>query len=354
MPNVLRTRCFFTFNLPVVYILPENRLHRSSVILKRRNGEHYTIMSTMQKSNDESMKDKDKFIEVWDNQGLVSQHVRMSENDFPSNKSDHHMIMMLSMTEVEESDDNDDSFSIMSDYNNDEIGSTSGWDDSSRNHLPRSRTCTKSVPSFYGDDDEDEDYESIADYSEDMDFDDDDVDDVVDDISTSHVSIRTPPQDDPQAWMFRNGQSVVNHCEVTPEPPTNVTLPMISAPQMSGVQIQVHRTLRKLACSMRRSDATRTFLKRQRLQYHLHCPQSTGMTNDGEKRFKDDKDHDGIFTDDVPFAEYAAPGMGLLRGSAHEPDDTDFDIERRSVYHMIQMGLRSASAMTINSGSTSL
>jgi hypothetical protein len=302
-------------------------------------------MSTTHHSTDESMNDEAELMNLWENEGQAMHHL--------TNNSDHHMILMLSMTEVEmEPNDHDDSFSMMSDYNYDNTADAYGWDVSSGNHPVRSRSYSKSVPSFYGDDDEDEDYESFEDYSDELQ---NEIDDgIADEMSTSHVSIRTPPQDDPQAFMFRNGNSFAHHCEVTPEPPTNVTLPMISMPQISEVQIHVQRTLRKLACSMRRSDETRIFLKRQRLQYQLQNQHPKGATSDDEGRLNDNNDNNCITADAVQSAKQCPLGIGLTRCSEHVSNKTEVDLDRRRVYHMIQMGLQSASSIAINNDSTSL
>jgi hypothetical protein len=308
-------------------------------------------MSTRDQSNDESMSDEADLINLWESEDQAAQCATLSD-DFHTNKSNHHLTLMLSMTEVEmESDDNDDSFSTMSEYNNDETITATGscdWD-----HPGLSRCYLESVPSFYGDDDEDEDYECFEDYRGEE-LDQANGDDVADDISTSHVSIRTPPQDDPQALMFHNGIGVPNACEVTPEPPSNVTHPLVYVPQLSDVQMQVQRTLRKLACSMRRSDETRIFLKRQRLHYQLNYPRPT---SDGETQLNDTNDHNDVnASDDEKLENLNSLGIGPVRCSEYNINDVEVEIDRRKIYQMIQMGLRSTapSSITINSATAAL
>lgn len=301
-------------------------------------------MSTEHPSNAKRMQYNEEPIGLWDSIDHVSENGRTS-GDFDASNSDRHMIMMLSMTDADTKPDDtdyDETFSIMTDHDNDEISDVCSWNLHCANHQLRSRVYTKSVPSFfeddttsvpsfYGDDDEEE---SFADYSEDWDQESDvDIDD---DISTSHVSIRTPPQDDPRVLMFPNGDSIAHISEVTPEPSTNVTLQMISLPQISDVQMQVHRTLRKLACSMRRSDETRTFLKRQRLHYQCSFKEPKTATKEGENS----SEHDDEFLDAVTSTKFPQPIHGST-GCHHH--GIGMEVERQEVYQMIEIGLRSAS-----------
>jgi hypothetical protein len=295
-------------------------------------------MSTTHQYNDAYTNcDDDVLINLWENEG----HVGMSE-DMLSNTSDKNLTMTLSMTEVAlESDDNDESISVMSDIN-DDIDKC-GWDGSSGKYLVWSRSSSKLFPSFYGDDDEDDDYESFDDYSEDSDH------ESGDNNSTSHVSIRTPPQDDLQALMFRNDHRFPNRCEVMPEPPANLTLPTTSVPLMSDVKLHVKRTLQKLACSMRRSDETRTFLKRQRLQYLLNYPRSIEAINDEKTDLKDGKDRNDVAADVTKSAKHSTFGMEQTQCCEYDNNDVEMGLDRRKVYHVTQMGLRATSSNTMKS-----
>lgn len=290
------------------------------------------------------MQYNEESIGLLDSIGHVSDYGRTS-GVFDASNSDRHMIMMLSMIEADmkpdDDTDYDETFSIMTDHD-DENSDACSWNLHCVNHQLRSHVYTKSVPSFfeddttsvpsfYGDDDEEE---SFADYSENWDQE-SDVD-INDDISTSHVSIRTPPQDDPRVLMFPNGNSIAHISEVTPEPSTNVTLQMISLPQISDVQMQVHRTLRKLASSMRRSDETRTFLKRQRLHYLSSFKEPKTVTKEGENS----SEHDDEFLDTATCAKFSQPVRGPT-GCLHH--GIGMEVERREVYQMIEIGLRSAS-----------
>ena len=195
-------------------------------------------------------------------------------------------------------DADDDTFSIMADHENDEKVDTRSWHVLCVNPQLQSRIYEKSdpsffeddattVPSFYGDDDEEE---SFAACSEDWDYESNDG--INDDISVSHVSIHTPLPDDPRALMFPNGNGISHIVEGTPEPSTNNgALQMISLPQIPDIQRQVDHTLQRLACSMRRSDETRTFLKRQRLHYQYIFKELTSVTKEGENSSSQHDDH---------------------------------------------------------------
>ena len=280
-------------------------------------------------------RDDDEPIDLWNEEGQISADVGITDY-FYTNSSFHHMRMMLSLAEVDtESDGFDDTFTMMSDHDNEDVTDTHRSCRPSENYQLLPCLYKKSFPSFYGDDDQDDDDDkSFDDCSESTGG--ESGDEAADEISTSHVSIRTPPQDNLQARMFPNGNNLDHFLQVTPEPPANVSLPMTFMPQMSDVQMQVQRTLRKLACSMRRSDATRTLLKRQRCQYQYVCETPTKATKKGMERSMDFEDDDTTF--DVLTPEKLS----------HSVQDkyAEIDLERRKVYRIIQSGLRSESSIS--------
>ncbi len=295
-------------------------------------------MSTKHYRHDDNKctKDDDEPIDLWNEEGQISVDVGMTDY-FYTNSTFHHMRMMLSMTEVvTQSHGFDDTFSMMSDHDDGDISDTLSSSHPSENYQLLPCMYKKSFPSFYGDNDDDEDDDddkSFEDYSESIG--DESGDDVADEISASHVSIRTPPQDDPQARLFPNGNNLEHYLQVTPEPPANVSLPMTLMPQMSDVQMQVQRTLRKLACSMRQSDATRTLLKRQRCQYKYHSETPTEATKEGKEGSTDFEEHNDTNSDGA-----------TSKKLSHSVQDkyVEIDLERRKVYQIIQIGLRSASS----------
>jgi hypothetical protein len=127
----------------------------------------------------------------------------------------------------------------------------------------------KTLPSFDDHDEDDEDDEDDEGDEDDEDDEDDDVvddecsededyDDDVDDNDEDDETPRTPSQVDRQVFMFDSE----NIHEITPE---HQAPPKINIPDLAELQVKCQRTLKKLANSMRRSDETRSIVKRQRL-----------------------------------------------------------------------------------------
>lgn len=119
---------------------------------------------------------------------------------------------------------------------------------SSENNWASHRVIEK-LPSFYHDDDDcDDDYE-------------DDYEDYYDEMGSDEDEVpRTPSPAERHVVGFKNERNV--H-EITPE---QQATPQFILPDLVELQIKCQRTLQKLASSMRRSDETRSIVKRQRLQ----------------------------------------------------------------------------------------
>jgi hypothetical protein len=235
-------------------------------------------------------------IGLWDDNEECGATKSPHTASFPNGQienSDHNMIVMLSMTEVEMDYDRDDLANLMYD-DHDDIDEKSTRHEYGIEPVKSSR-FVRQLPSFYGDDYDDKYNDEYDDgYGSDC-IDESEYDD---EISDSHVSIRTPPQDDPHAIMFPHTDYM--H-EVTPK--TSHAPIIVQFSQLSDINHQVQRSLKKFACSMRRSDETRTMIKRQKIQQQ---PQQNANTN----------------------------------------KSIEFEIEeRRRVYNMIQIGLSATSTI---------
>jgi hypothetical protein len=166
--------------------------------------------------------------------------------------------MTMTMTEIESDFDYDDESTLSDTYDNDDDDSWNGtYDDGFY-----SRPFKKQHTSFDADEDE-SDRESME---------------REDDVSESHVSIRTPSLDEQNAIILQS-HSIR---EVSPEQ-THSPMSM-RFPELADVQVQVQRALTKLECSMRRSEATRMFVKRQRFHSSVHTKndesaETTSMTD---------------------------------------------------------------------------
>ena len=178
-------------------------------------------------------------------------------------------------------DDDEDESSFCITYSNDV---DVDWNQVSENEFHRTGS---DCPSFYGDDnDEEEDFSD-----ENSEF----------ESSESAISIHTPPVEFQQDLVFAGCAR-----KVSPEP-FKVPIEFPSAPDLMDVQRQVQCSLKKLACSMRRTEETRRIIKRQR-------------------RLPDETDE-------------SLSSIGMMNESFGGL--CNYDETRRKVYDMIQLGVAS-------------
>jgi hypothetical protein len=156
-------------------------------------------------------------------------------------------------TEVQmllEDDGDDDQSFFSSTYSND-------GDDWYRVKGETNYRKTKDCPSFYGDDDDEGSSEEFLEHGDEL----------------SESSVRTPPVELQQDLMYSDFLR-----KVTPDP--TIVPAVLSIPDLTEVQRQVQRTLKKLASSMRRSEETGRLIKRQRLLQSEESDASSGSMND--------------------------------------------------------------------------